>query len=72
MGLWETLGEDFDLQDRGFGRGFVRIHKTWEILGEDLQDFERIWETWDTLGEDLQDFGIGFVRFWETLGEDSQ
>ena len=61
----------------------MRIHKTWEILGEDLQDFGREFvRFWETLGrgftmicEDWQDFGIfwrGFMRIWETLGEDFQ
>ena len=33
----------------------MRIHKTWEILGEDLQDFGREFvRFWETLGEDSQ------------------
>ena len=33
----------------------MRIHKTWEILGEDLQDFGREFvRLWETLGEDSQ------------------
>ena len=62
MGLWETLGEDFQGLVRhlgGFGRGFVRI---WETLEDFGILWERIWETWDTLGEDLP-------RLWDRICE---